>query len=137
MSFSDVQCGLQSDCARRVSAAVCSLSFGFCAEFGPRCDVAARSPAPRAAVVARIEPAEVPRKLVSIWPNSRPSPEDLATLKIPNSIPGKPRNSLKSRSWRGKFHEASRKGRKATKKFHAPAASPKIPNSLAPQPKNS
>ena len=46
--------------------------------------------------------------------NPRPSPEDLAAPKIPNSIPGKLRNSLKSWSWRGNFHEASRK---ATKKI--------------------
>ena len=92
---------------------------------------------------------------------ARPSPEDLATLKIPivcatwnavqcfalssvskaarlkipNSIPGKPRNSLN----RGPGEENSMKPRerKGSKKFHTPAASSKIPNSLAPQPKNS
>ena len=60
---------------------------------------------------------------------AQPSPEDLATLKISNSMPGKPRNSLDSWSWRGNFHRALGK---ATKKRHTPAASPKIPNSLAP-----
>ena len=51
---------------------------------------------------------------------ARPSPrgEDLATLQIPNSIPGKPRNSLKSWSWRWKFYEASRKATK--KSIHPP-----------------
>ena len=42
-----------------------------------------------------------------LW--GRPSPGDLATLKIPNSISGKPRNSLKNRGpGEEKFHAALR-----------------------------